>query len=724
MIEPKMEVSKYGKILQYTQKEIERVKEYSRNDYKYINSILTNNDGAFEQTPDFSDIMRNSPQSYATFVKSAIEAIPEIYSAMLKNSIINYNNKKSRVLHRGTTLAEAESLERGSMITSFKSASEKANAYEDGSGWQKFAYAHGDNACEMRILIEPDSNVLTITPEDMLEGDVLPDEYEVLIGPFTQVESKDRPAYQSDGMTSYSIKLKQAELKSLSKEEQATLEEQIESALEVDTNGHSKIFDAITLMIDGDRRIHFYENELSKRYALKADLEKRRESITSNDKLQNLGLFVNAFELIDDLDRWQNGGFINEVGLRNTLGKIANYKGKMEALLKEKYGENIPQNALVDGAQSLYEKLSEYTGDNHKTFNVDEVSNIILSSLVGLKGKVGMPFTAESYENAEREYRGGKRILDNCVDNLTDCDVKIKAYETELAELRQRMKEAKPTLSGWKKAIINLSMARCYDVEKGVEKEMQEYEERYAEQPKAEPNPDVSNKEEQKVASVQQDQNTGKEEEILYAKKSEFRNSLHRLGITLYPSTPEEKQKMTNLLDRSERLGQKIAQISGERYQGSVTTCRNLLNGTFSNCERINSQVMNASDPNMVSQMVDAFHSSLDHLKIENYQQFQTILQHSLTVDENLFKKVVFEKFCDIAIQTENDSMIEEKGEQTRRFSQKTFLGFGKAERLKAGIRADRLHEFLKYSLNLPPKEYKAQKYSVREIVAEMEVFI
>ena len=68
--------------------------------------------------------------------------------------------------------------------------------------------------------------------------------------------------------------------------------------------------------------------------------------------------------------------------------------------------------------------------------------------------------------------------------------------------------------------------------------------------------------------------------------------------------------------------------------------------------------------------------------------------------------------------------MIEEKGEQTRRFSQKTFLGFGKAERLKAGIRADRLHEFLKYSLNLPPKEYKAQKYSVREIVAEMEVFI
>lgn len=559
MIEPKMELSKYGELLECTPEEIKRLREYSRNDYKYINAILTNNDGLIEQTPDLKPrFSRNSggritPEAYAMFIQSAMEAIPKVYSAMLKDNIKKQSNKRSRVLYRGTSEAEAKSLNIGDLNAKFTSAT------EDGSGWQKFAYAHHENACEIRIVIEPGSNVLTITPEYMLEGDVLPNEDEVLIGPFTRVVDKQKPASQSKNMTSYVIKLEQAQLESLPKEQQETLEKQIEAGLQVDANGHSKIYDAISLLVNGEQ-----------------DIEGNNDSISY-------------------------------------------FRGKIEKA--------------------------------------------------------------------------------NDLGDIEDYNAKIKKYEAEIEKLKTGMEEAKLALSEWKNAIIKLSMAKCYDVEHQLAVDMQRCEEK----------------------DVQQQDNT------IHSNKSQLNTLFNNLGKVLLPGSPEQREQTGRISQESRRLHEKINQLNnGRYYNDSVNTCLMLINSKIiPNCQRINSQIKNSQDPAKVTTMVEALKNSSYGLGISDYSQIQAVMQQSVVGDENLLKKLVFEKFCEVAIETEVASIREKATEKREEADKKTFLGIGKDKKEVARDEASRLEKFVGCFSPLPEKEeYTGQKYSVRDIVAEMELFV
>lgn len=158
MIErPKLNLSEYGDLFEYTDAERDALTEYTKQNYKIINSLFVNNDGNYEIRNGMrSEFVPNSDGAREYFVKKmqeTIHNIPNIYCAMLKSEISNGRNRRMQVLHRGTSLDEINSLTVGSTIDRLISATE---VYE-GANWESYMFENKDAPVHMQLRIDPNS---------------------------------------------------------------------------------------------------------------------------------------------------------------------------------------------------------------------------------------------------------------------------------------------------------------------------------------------------------------------------------------------------------------------------------------------------------------------------------------------------------------------------------------------------------------------------------------
>lgn len=255
--------------LKITDEEINSLEAYQGGlAYRLINSLLTEGlDYEEFRDTENSDVLRGYKQFDRHEIEKAIKIIEDIYFAMLKDS---NGRKTGYALHRGCRDIEVRAYKEGEIIN--KPLSTSSN-YDNASGTQ-FSIGYDDPAY-----------VKVSMPKDVpcYWYETIPGEKEVLIAPFTKIESirklQSRTRSITTGFvnqTQYELTLSKVELPDLGQEEREKLKDEVlEQANDIGAN--------IKKYLDNrhDSEIDHFKYTLSytgyeKRMQLEGDMEARR----------------------------------------------------------------------------------------------------------------------------------------------------------------------------------------------------------------------------------------------------------------------------------------------------------------------------------------------------------------------------------------------------------------------------------------------------------------
>ena len=329
---------------EFTDEEIEVLKEYRKTNQLMINQLLVSNGES-----DIALLSKKSedmqPFSYdRESVRINLDAMIRIYEIMLKSYYSKENSAWSFVY--GTTLAEIEKL--------------KNEIYID-----YFLHATENKEIDMPTIINfiGDNDVPYINIDETLKIET--DTPEILIAPFTKIkefkEAQEIQFEENRKLPIYSVTLEKQDLQELTFEEkEAVVNQKLQESINYDEdtlNNNENIRKLEQLLskyeLEIKKKIDFKDYPESEQLADKADIE-RIKSELSDLQDSNSNIFEEKKMAVDFITKWKKNIAVY------VMAEFKELEMKYEAerkVLKENYSEKMKK--YEEEAKEKHEKLKE-----------------------------------------------------------------------------------------------------------------------------------------------------------------------------------------------------------------------------------------------------------------------------------------------------------------------------------------------------------------------------
>ena len=764
---PNLNLESYGDLFKYTDAERAAVERYLGLNYKIINSLFVNNNGEYEKRNGMQHEFRNASQesrdSYLAQLQETIKMMPLIYSAMMKFGVKEQSDDVMRVYHRGTSIHEIRSLTPGNSLDRLISAT----GYSEGANWQ--SYLHNENKdapVHMQVRLDAHSGVPTIDAEDIFPN-ASGWEKETIIAPFAQIKSvhdggKRRTA-RGSVYDEYTVILEAPELEQLQPDEREKLGQ---SVLE----RAPRIHDLISQILRRDSDVEDLEFKID--IAAKRRREYMKERNDLNDEATNLYYYSSETDLKDLLNLWvymlekQEAGS-DEIHLspdrRYGVMRIA----EMYGLPTDGYSPEL-QEFLIKEVNSKLDNIDMYCHEN------DNFARIINEAFGMVKLQTGISREEMFYELQRRmkglafqeispremiaileeasEYFGDhlrvsgygdaekleqtmertKRKLNEIDEELQFIDEDERKNKNEIKRINESVEAILPEISQWKSDVIRICKSDCREVEIDFENRIKEIETAKKKETEV--------KQETKAPEVPeiQDINLSKDsvtfnnvpiqEEMISTKDADLKNiemtanalknRFNPRNVRIASGTQGDLELVAR---RNMRIAAEIQNITGTRYSSRISDYQTVLGRTYHSIERLADIAKNGEHSAEVLETLRTA-DSIDPYAYEGEMEKEILAIQN--ADENLLKKVVFERFCKVAIGAEIASLSAEargiRDAASQRGFAKLFRGVSKQEM----IRCEQIEAFVENVSHPQRKPFMGKKYSYRDIMADMDLFI
>lgn len=727
----------YGDILTLTEKEIEALEAYKGIGYKLINSLLSNDGGAYEtiqarrlDVPLFS----NSDE-----IKSAIQRIVDMYLAMVKYNSSEFNIGRGARYFRGTSVSEMSTIRSGTNINKMISATTDGDL-ERGAA-VNFALDSKDSAV---VAIDVDKDVLTI---DMsaIELDSAGEE-EVIISPFTRVNSVERVGrrkLKEREFDLYKMSMEPLELTQLSDEEIRRLEEEVEA----ETPEMANFIRMVTAQARDDESdtdsIQYKRKQIvnigKENTSYQAEFKKYTEKAFKAEALDKIWSILNYWKRAEDITYYSQGDIRFEIKALNSLGiEITGLNDESREKILEEIGRF---------ANSKEIELGTFLDEMKNTTNEQLRMRILDNTLADLSDNL---YQTGDPQALNRRVESLERKINDGREDIEVLEADIARIENEMHQRDEKIKEGLPKLKAWKEKIVAICASKCKKKEIELDEKIAQVD-KNIEASKQKTQEQIEHKSEQQNTisgeSVQTSQN-GVETKVSpqQSANTEYRSFLEETGNRI---VKERVQVASNLVSQTDRAADRFnvqgivinmanhyetlekavyrsARFSNEirnmgfPYYSRVAEYRDLVNATRQSAKAVADRINSENVFNVNTSMLNVFDEFSQ--EIANGGMSNEIIAIG-NLEENLLKKAIFERFCDVATKMERDSLMSEvnvvrEKEQKRGISR--VFGGPKKQEIE---RANEIEGFVQRMDNYPNKTFRGQHYSARNILADMDLF-
>ena len=721
MIETKDSLSEYGDVFDYTPEELRAISMYTGEQYKEFNALLTNDGGAYEK---FAGV-RLTVQD----IENVMNQLPLVYSAMVKSTAQRTKAERRMKLVRGTSIAEAESLMRGKVNARLTSASREYEELESGgrrqSNVMSFATKNSIPAL-VEFWLGGKDDVMTFDVADLADltdFSVRGQEQEIIIQPFVKARSA-----RNAGMTSwngvkcvkYVMSLEREELRSMPKEEQEVLRARL-------------LEEAPQILIDIQRLVNWDDEKKYAEESVQIQEGKLRENV---EEFLALTEVHQEMELNELILLWKDS--IDSVDFENGHIALQQYADRFEAFKIKptengyEYNRDLEEQ-IMKAISTRILALEIFSRASGKP-NLERENKLAqLYEMILTYGEIGgerypYPFTGvlESTYQYLKSSIGNNELVDYGQDStviarkIRDNKEEREYIEGVLAEKQAEHEEKsggretiEERVSEWKRSFARLCMARCRDIELGIENGVKLLEASPQVVEKIEP-PSITQ-------SESTEENKPKEEQMQRLQKVASSIIEQFSPANLVPAN-NARWSLENAERRSMRVVQEIRNLTRMHYDNRVNAYRPALNLMCNQLEN----VPRAGSDTIESGIIDGVAHNIEELFGElKPEQIATEVDNVVRTDENLLKKLVFERFCVTAINAETGSLRKEadgiRAQEAKRGVARLVAGPSK----QAVQRRRNIDEFLAVTSVSPARPgYRGVKYSYNDIVADMEIFM
>lgn len=352
----------------------------------------------------------------------------------------------------------------------------------------------------------------------------------------------------------------------------------------------------------------------------------------------------------------------------------------------------------------------------------------------------GSPFTDTKILDEERNNKIEKLVwkINQEMDDISYFSEELAKTRGEISDYEQQVKDAIKSLQEWKKDIAMLCKSDCKELEIGlmdamrrIEQEKQQENEKNADRTSKnnvsmnnengnEKSAPESSREESDVNTIVSD-----EQRINEAEK---RERVGKLGGMLFvnfdasevPFPGNDKLTLEIATKRSEKIASEIQRLTGQIYSSKVSVYKN----EMSKMQRGIYALVKASElPGNLERTETALQEIDDRNLGVRDRRMPSEVSTIAALEENMLKKIAFEKFCDIAIRAEADSFREEAAEIRKAESKRGISGFLGRPSKQDIERCEKIEAIVSYAQSPNDKPFKGNTYSYREIMAEMLLF-
>lgn len=597
-------------------------------------------------------------------------------------------------------------------------------------------------------------------------------EKETVVAPFTKVSDVQKNMRRrSDRGTPYdvyTVTLEAAELEQLSPEDRDALFQRV-------TDDAPRIYDLISQLVrsnDAREDIIFKRDRHSKNI-----LEFMKEKAPHEKTLAELRVLSEEQKLIDLMDLWRSavqitGGVhgenksladiesrLREYGfeateysselesqfmttITGTMMGLDMFWSEEERSVNQRINSNFSRVKLETGIskEDMIEELSVGLIDYvHHNYDVDpEVLVNLLSrgcsyfenhmELCGIDGRDDLE---EKVERTE-----GK--LNSIYKEIYSLRGEIATREKELREHDENIEAIKPEVRKWKSDVARLCMSDCRSAELTLDEQMRAVEmQREAEKAAAlaeeEKRKKVVAEEQVKMEqqtvdetreieaiesneSVNKENNEQKREQIIHtARVLDGRFDANNMIFN-----QDSRQSFDSVSRRCKRIAADIQSVSGNRYSSQICEYENAMRNARDSIGRVaNIGVRNIESDGALVALQQIAHSNIG---ITDPRLSGEVLNIQ-GVEENLLKKVVFEKFCKIAIGAETASLTAEatsiRTADSKRGLSRLFGGPSKQDL----ERCEQIERIVENATHQADKPFAGKTYSYREIMSDMMAF-
>lgn len=763
---PNLSLESYGELFEYTDAERAAVERYLGLNYKIINSLFVNNGGEYEKRngmqQEFKSGNQENRDSYVYQMQETIKMMPLIYSAMMKFGVKEQSDDVMRIYHRGTSMHEIHSLTPGESLDRLVSAT----GYSEGANWQ--SYLHNENKdapVHMQVRLDAHSGVPTIDADD-----IFPDasgwEKETIIAPFAQIKNVHndgkRRTQRGSVYDEYTVTLEAPELELLSPNARESLGA---SVLE----RAPRIHDLIDQVLRRDSDIVDIEFKID--IASKRRREYIKERNMLNDELANLYYYSSETDLRDLINLWsymlekQERG--DEIHVSDARMHGVMRMAEMYGLPLESYSPEI-QEFLIREVSSKLENIDMYCHENDSFAQVineafgmvklqsgisrEEIFYELQRRMKGLsfqdvtpREMIAMLEDASEYftnhlrvcgygesERLEQTMERTKRKINEVEEDLQYIDDDERKNKLEVKKINESVEAILPEISQWKADIICICKSDCREVEIDFEKRIKEIEDakkREAEVKQEVQVPKVSIAEETIITpSTTVDLDNVATQEVPVKEEDDLRkinvaanvlkNRFNPRNVRINSGTQGDLELIAC---RNMRVVAEIQNVTGTRYSSRINDYQTALGRAYHSVDRLVEAARSGVHSTDVLEVLNMA-NSIDYYAYEGEMEKEILgIQNA---DENLLKKVVFEKFCKVAICAEIASLSTEAKGIRDAASQRGFARLFKGVSKQEMTRCEQIEAFVESVSRPQRKPFMGKKYSYRDIMADMDLFI
>ncbi len=756
---PNLSLESYGELFEYTDAERAAVERYLGLNYKIINSLFVNNGGEYEKRNgmqhEFKGGNQENRDSYIYQVRETIKMMPLIYSAMMKFGVKEQSDNVMRVYHRGTSMHEIRSLTPGESLDRLVSAT----GYSEGANWQ--SYLHNENKdapVHMQVRLNAHSGVPTIEAED-----IFPDasgwEKETIIAPFAQIKDVQndgkRRTLRGSMYDEYTVTLEAPELELLAPD--------IREALSVSLLERApRIHDLISQILRRDSEVEDLEFKID--IASKRRREYTKERNALNDELTNLYYYSSETDLRDLINLWSYLLVKNEnstevyVSAERMYG--INRIADMYGLPLDSYSLEL-QDFLIREVNSKLENIDMCCHENdsftqmiNEAFGMVKLQNgisreelfyelqrkmrdlsfqnVSASEMVAVLEEASEYFSDHlrfsgygDSEKLEQKMERTKRKIHEFEEDLQYLDDDERKNKLEIRRINEAIESILPEISQWKEGIIRLCKSDCRQVEIDFEKRIKELEDAKKKASEVKQETEISevlfDGEIVSSATViphEETVQTLDEQKKISVLAKELKKRFDPHNIHVNSGTQGDLESVAR---RNMRIVTEIQNITGTRYPSRISDYQTTLVRV---CHSIDRLVDVTRDMEGSVDVLEALNAAdlMDPYAYEG--EFEKEIVAIQNADENLLKKVVFEKFCKVAIGAEIASLSAEAKGIRNAASQRGFARLFKGVSKQEMARCEQIEEFIKSMAHPQRKHFIGKRYSYRDIMADMDLFI
>lgn len=600
-------------------------------------------------------------------------------------------------------------------------------------------------------------------------------EKETIVAPFANVKDVQkgmrRHTDRGTPYDVYTVTLEAAELEQLD----PTAREEV---LQRVTSDAPRMYNLLTQLVrDNDVRddIQFKIDTHKKNLGECNKERKQHESV-----LAELGVLEEERKLIDLMELWRaalytTGGLYSE---NKSLGDLE-YKLREYGINATEYSSELESQfassikSTLMGLDSFYREDRDVTQKINRNFDrlnadtgisredmIDELSEGVINfaqygSEAGIDricnlltkgcsffeehmGLCGIENRDDLDDKKERTEKKARSVYED-IDYLNE---EIAKKEDELKKHAESIEAIKPEIRSWKADIARLCKSDCRTVELQLEEQIKAVEM----QKEAEKVAKEAAEEEKRKIALEQSMQTKQEAEtepstaVLGEEQIEMdsaKNDLEEqrkkerieyLGQVL--DARFEPQHMTfkqndrlsfdTVARRCERLAADIQNLSGTRYSSRIVDYKVAMRNAMNSVDRA---VVLSEDDTRRDAVADLLNQvGASGIGITDERLPNEILTIQAT-EENLLKKLVFERFCNIAIGAEVASLREEAKAIREADSRKGLARLFSGPSKKDLERCEKIEAIVGSATKNVDKPFMQKTYSYREIMADMEFF-